>query len=93
MAQATYHEEMHPRDNHGRWKDKGAAWMADNPMMTRKGMIGSSAATATSTMFLMIDSIFKFVMAIFTVGSVALLSWAGVRYTKKRRRGGGVATR
>jgi hypothetical protein len=87
MAQATYHEDLHPRDSHGRWKDKGAGWMADNPMMTRKGMIGSSAATAASSLFLMVDSVFKFVIAIFSVATVSLVSWGGYQKRKKRRGG------
>ena len=87
MAQATYHEDLHPRDPKGRWKDKGASWMADNPMVSRKGMIGSSAATAASSLFLMLDSVFKFVIAIFSVATVSLVSWGGYRRVKKRRGG------
>jgi hypothetical protein len=85
MVQATYHEDLHPRDNKGRWKDKGAGWMADNPVMSRKGMLGSSAATAASSFFLMFDSVFRFVAAIFGVATISLVSWGGYRRVKRHR--------
>jgi hypothetical protein len=88
MAHTVYSEELHPRDTQGRWKDKGAGWMADNPLMTRKGMISSSAATAASSLFLVFDSVFKFVIAIFSVATVSLVSWGGYRRRGRRRSGG-----
>jgi hypothetical protein len=93
MAAPPDFETKHPRvkggKNGGQFKDKAASWTADNPVMSRKGMFGSSVITAGSSLFLMVDSVFRFVAAIFGVATISLISWGGYRRVQRRRSGRG----
>jgi hypothetical protein len=88
-------EAKHPRakggSKGGQFKEKAVSWTADNPMMSRKGMIGSSAATTASSFFLMFDSVFRFIAAIFGVATISLVSWGGYRRVQRRRSSRGIS--
>jgi hypothetical protein len=84
----TYREPDHPRvkggSKGGQWKEKGV-WSPDAPMLSRRSQIASSATMATSSLFLVFDSLFKFIAALFTLGTVSLLARAGVKSARRSR--------